>query len=149
MDQYQYLNPYVHKSARWSHRKEDRHNLSEVSRFLFIPFYIRRLDTFVFPHPNPYISKVMQHFRACMGYLLPSPCTAFSQSLSVNSFQWRIRDERAGNIFAWTTWPETLCVTCGVLQSFPWCCFMKHTWSQGWYMESYITYNHDVSLTRT
>ena len=27
---------------------------------------------------------------------LPSPCTAFSQSLSVNSFQWRIRDERAG-----------------------------------------------------
>ena len=29
--------------------------------------------------------------------LLPSPCTAFSQSLSVNSFQWRIRDERAGN----------------------------------------------------
>ena len=29
--------------------------------------------------------------------LLPSPCTAFSQSLSVNSFQWRIRDERAGD----------------------------------------------------
>ena len=28
--------------------------------------------------------------------LLPSPCTAFFQSLSVNSFQWRIRDERAG-----------------------------------------------------
>ena len=28
---------------------------------------------------------------------LPSPCTAFSQSLLVNSFQWRIRDERAGN----------------------------------------------------
>ena len=40
--------------------------------------------------------------------LLPSPCTAFSQSLSVNSFQWRIRDERAGNIFTWITWPETL-----------------------------------------
>ena len=28
---------------------------------------------------------------------LPSPCTAFSQSLSVNSFRWRIRGERAGN----------------------------------------------------
>ena len=28
--------------------------------------------------------------------LLSSPCTAFSQSLSVNSFQWRIREERAG-----------------------------------------------------
>ena len=32
--------------------------------------------------------------------LLSSPCTAFSQSLSVNSFQWRIRDERAGNTFS-------------------------------------------------
>ena len=28
---------------------------------------------------------------------LPSPCTAFSQSLSVNSLRWRIRVERAGN----------------------------------------------------
>ena len=28
---------------------------------------------------------------------LPSPCTAFSQSLSVNSFRWRIRGERSGN----------------------------------------------------
>ena len=28
---------------------------------------------------------------------LPSPCTAFSQSLSVNSFRRRIRGERAGN----------------------------------------------------
>ena len=34
-------------------------------------------------------------------FILPSPCTAFSQSLSVNSFRWRIRG-------AWTTWPETL-----------------------------------------
>ena len=42
------------------------------------------------------------------GLPLPSLCTAFSQSLSVNSFQWRIRDEWAGNIFAWITWPETL-----------------------------------------
>ena len=29
-----------------------------------------------------------------IAYILPSPCTAFSQSLSVNSFQWRIRDEQ-------------------------------------------------------
>ena len=28
---------------------------------------------------------------------LPSLCTAFSQSLSVNSFRWRIQGERAGN----------------------------------------------------
>ena len=28
---------------------------------------------------------------------LPSTCTAFSQSLSVNSFRWRIWGERAGN----------------------------------------------------
>ena len=39
---------------------------------------------------------------------LPSPSKTFSQSLSVNSFRWLIRGERAGNIFAWTTWPETL-----------------------------------------
>ena len=31
---------------------------------------------------------------------LPSPCTVFSQSLSVNSFRWRIQDERAGNTFS-------------------------------------------------
>ena len=40
-------------------------------------------------------------------YRVPIPCTAFSQSLSVNSLRWRIRGERAGNIFAWSTWPET------------------------------------------
>ena len=35
--------------------------------------------------------------REWHGCFLPSPCTAFSQSLSVNSFRWRIRGERAGN----------------------------------------------------
>ena len=30
-------------------------------------------------------------------WTFPSPCTAFSQSLSVNSFRWRIWGERAGN----------------------------------------------------
>ena len=28
---------------------------------------------------------------------MPSPCTAFFQSLSVNSLRWRIRAEQAGN----------------------------------------------------
>ena len=31
---------------------------------------------------------------------LPSPCMAFSQSLSVNSFWWRIQGKRAGNTFS-------------------------------------------------
>ena len=31
---------------------------------------------------------------------LPSPCSAFSQSLSVNSLRWLIRGERAGNTFS-------------------------------------------------
>ena len=38
--------------------------------------------------------------------IFPSPCTAFFQSLSVNSLRWRIRGEREGT--SWTTWPETL-----------------------------------------
>ena len=48
------------------------------------------------------VRKIFPRFIVCrrlrtQGRCLPSPCTAFSQSLSVNSFQWRIRDERAGN----------------------------------------------------
>ena len=35
-----------------------------------------------------------------MGGTLPSPCTAFSQSLSVNLFRWRIRGERANLYFS-------------------------------------------------
>ena len=30
--------------------------------------------------------------------VLPSPCTAFSQSVSVNSFRWRIRGERSDHV---------------------------------------------------
>ena len=37
---------------------------------------------------------------------LPSPCTAFSQSFSVNSFRWRIRGERAGNAFTFSHGPR-------------------------------------------
>ena len=37
---------------------------------------------------------------------LPSPCTAFSQSLSVNSFGWRIRGERAGNALTFSHGPR-------------------------------------------
>ena len=37
---------------------------------------------------------------------LPSPCTAFSQSLSVNSFRWRIRGERAGNGLTFSLGPR-------------------------------------------
>ena len=37
---------------------------------------------------------------------LPSSCTAFSQAFTVNSFRWRIRDERP-YFFAQTTWPKT------------------------------------------
>ena len=35
--------------------------------------------------------------RSVEVYILPSPCMAFSQSLSVNSFRWRIRGEGTGN----------------------------------------------------
>ena len=51
-----------------------------------------------------------------VGHKLPSPCTAFSRSLSVNSFRWRIRGERAG--IAWTTWPETLWMVFQSLETF-------------------------------
>ena len=37
---------------------------------------------------------------------LPSPCTAFSQSLSVNLFRWRIRGERAGNALTFSNGPR-------------------------------------------
>ena len=37
---------------------------------------------------------------------LPGPCTAFSQSLSVNSFRWRIRGERAGNALTFSHGPR-------------------------------------------
>ena len=37
---------------------------------------------------------------------LPSPCKAFSQSLSVNSFRWRIRGERAGNALKFSRGPR-------------------------------------------
>ena len=40
------------------------------------------------------------------GYRVPIPCTAFSQSLSVNSLRWRIRGERAGNIFTFSLGPR-------------------------------------------
>ena len=33
-------------------------------------------------------------------HFLPSPCTAFSQFLSVNSLRWRIRGKWAGNTFS-------------------------------------------------
>ena len=48
--------------------------------------------------PNHRIYDVVEE-TACkqIDVELPSPCTAFSQSLSVNSFRWRIRGERAGN----------------------------------------------------
>ena len=52
------------------------------------------------------------HFKISdnnQGSPLPSPCTAFSQSHSVNSFQWRIRDEQAGNAYTKT---ECACVRC-------------------------------------
>ena len=39
-----------------------------------------------------------------MGDTLPSPCTAFSQSLSANSFRWRIRGERANLYFSRPYW---------------------------------------------
>ena len=39
-----------------------------------------------------------------MGGTLPSPCTAFSQSLSANSFRWRIRSERANLYFSRPYW---------------------------------------------
>ena len=47
----------------------------------------------------------------------PSPCTAFSQSLLVNSLWWRIQGEWAvkAHIFACTTWPETLW-SCGIMR---------------------------------
>ena len=37
---------------------------------------------------------------------LPSPCTAFSQSPSVNSFRWRIRGEWAGNALTFSHGPR-------------------------------------------
>ena len=43
--------------------------------------------------------KIFFHISAvCMwAYVLPSPCTASFQALSVNAFQWLIRDERPGD----------------------------------------------------
>ena len=53
-----------HKSARKPHRKEETHNLSKVSRFLFKSFYIRRLQKqMFFSDTNPYILNVTQQCR--------------------------------------------------------------------------------------
>ena len=49
---------------------------------------------------TPFLWLCMKRWRIFTTWDLRSPCTAFSQSLSVNSFQWRIRDERAGNTFS-------------------------------------------------
>ena len=52
-------------------------------------------------HPNP---DIFENHTFYMN-------TAFSQSLLINSLEWRIRGKRARetpHIFAWTTWPEML-----------------------------------------
>ena len=59
-----------HKSAHEPQRKEEAHNLSKVSWFLFKFFYIRRLQNqFFFSHTNPhcferYTTVLMVMFRA-------------------------------------------------------------------------------------
>ena len=47
--------------------------------------------------------------QANLSFDLRSPCTVFSQSLSVNSLRWRIGGERAGNA---KTKIECACVRC-------------------------------------
>ena len=46
------------------------------------------------------LNGLFQHSTLHDTLILPSPCTAFSHALTVNSFRWRIRGER-------TTWSET------------------------------------------
>ena len=48
-----------HKSARKPKRKEETHNLSKVSRFLFNSFYIRRVQKqlFFLPYKSLYFER--------------------------------------------------------------------------------------------
>ena len=90
----------VHLARTGSHMRESR-SMQSTYKFLAIyNLYTRSI----------YICSRRSSLSRSLFSRHPSPCTAFSQSLLVNSLWWRIQGERAvkAHIFTCTTWPETL-----------------------------------------
>ena len=72
-------------------------NAKAVSVLLRFPCEISQEKSWDFPRiPENHWQEFPENYFALI-CTLPSPSTAFSQSLSVSSFRWRIRGERAGN----------------------------------------------------